>query len=320
MQPTITLIIPQALEPLSLWQRDFGFKLESTLFKTLFNPKYLNTIPVQGIENTIGYLAGLSTQSLSIAAWRYAVQFGELPKVPVLCADLVKLESGLDCVKIVPHLPVITPQESERVAKVLNPFLAQDNCQWLEKDNYGYLLLEKNPTIQTTAISEVLGQNIFPFLPQGEKSERIYWHRLLNEIQMLLHQPSLGQSTTQDFNGIWLWGNGESGIQYESTIQQLIGNSLTLEAMAYGIKAQYSKLSNKNISTLTNDTVIVLDQLILPALADDISTWQSTWTDLEKGCLEPVLALAKQNKIKLQISTGNQNLYQIVNKPFWRFW
>lgn len=322
MIPTITLIIPQAIEPLALWQRDFDFKFNNPIHKQLFNAKYSKTLPAKGTEETLLYLAGLHEKSISLATWRYAAQFGELPTQPILCADLVQLESGLDCVNLVPQLPSISTTDMERVSKVLNPFLAQDGLKWVGKDNVGYLLADKQLVIKTTPISQVLGQNIFSFLPQAEKQEQLYWHRLLNEIQMLLHPPQLGQSTTQDYNAMWLWGNGEDSSQYESTIKQLVGNSLVLEAIAWGIKAKYSTLSSFNMSNtlIIKDTIIVLDQLVLPALQDDFTTWQDSWNQLEKDWLQPLVNLAKQKKIKLRVSCGSGNLYQVMNKPFWQFW
>lgn len=74
--PTVTLILPQALQPLALWERDFGFKPHAPRFKSLFNPKLKQTLSVQGIENTVLLLAGLTAESISLAAWRYAAQEG----------------------------------------------------------------------------------------------------------------------------------------------------------------------------------------------------------------------------------------------------
>lgn len=321
--PTLTLILPQALQPLTLWERDFGFKSHAPSFKSLFNPKLKQTLSVQGIENTVLHLAGLNPESISLAAWRYAAQVGQLPTPQaVLCADLVQLESGLDCVRLLPDLPFVSEAENDRVAQSLNPLLAQDGLHWQGIGSYGYFLLNQTPSISTTPLSQVLGQNIFSYLPQGEKKERLYWHRLLNEIQMLLHTPQLGNSGFKNFNGMWLWGNGESIERWTTPIQQIIGKGLNSQALAYGLKAHYQELPKKldELDLGLGDTVIILNDLVLPALKDDPNSWQNALVHLEHNWLNPLLKLAQQKKINLQMSTANGDLYSVANKPFWRFW
>ncbi|WP_020560886.1 hypothetical protein [Thiofilum flexile] len=320
--PTITLIIPQALQTLSVWERDFGFKPHAPSFNSLFNSKRLQTIPVRGVENTVLYLAGVSTQTISLAAWRYAVQFGTLPEKALFCADLVQLESNLKGVRLLPHLPCITAADNEQVSQLLNPFLAQDGLIWLGKDNYGYLLLDSIPNIKTTPLSQVLGEDVFPYLPQGDTNEHLYWHRLLNEIQMLLYAPQLGGSNEPNFNSIWLWGNGTQTASVKTPIQKIIGRGLTMQALAYGLEAEYQDLP-KNLSEVdlsVGDTLIVLDELIQPALNEDINQWQSVLSQLEQNWLEPLLKLAQQKKIHLQVSTAEHDCYTVAVKPFWQFW
>ncbi|MBK8453655.1 MAG: hypothetical protein WAQ53_18030 [Thiofilum sp.] len=320
--PTVTLILPQALQPLALWERDFGFKPHAPRFKSLFNPKLKQTLSVQGIENTVLLLAGLTAESISLAAWRYAAQEGQLPTQAVLCADLVQLESGLDCVRLLPDLPAVSEAENEQVAQLLNSFLAQDGLHWQGIGNYGYLLLNQPPSMNTTPLSSVVGQNIFSYLPQGEKKERLYWHRLLNEIQMLLHTPQLGNSGFKHFNGMWLWGNGERIERLTTSIKQIIGKGLNTQTLAYGLNAHYQELP-KSLSELDlslGDTVIILDDLVLPSLKDDPANWQNTLSHLEQNWLDPLIKLAQQKKINLQVSTANGELYSVANKPFWKFW
>lgn len=73
------------------------------------------------------------------------------------------------------------------------------------------LACKASPDIETTTVNDVLGKNIFAYLPEGKKKS--HWHRWFAEIQMLLSLHEVNKRRKQQglasVDGLWLWGEGE---------------------------------------------------------------------------------------------------------------
>lgn len=102
--------------------------------------------------------------------------------------------------------------EVKHLIASLNPFLAQDHMKlYAPHADQWYLHCQQRPEIMTHAPSEVIGKDIYEYLPKGTEKRR--WRHLFTEIQMLLHhqqvnvkRKSLGQL---EMNGLWFWGCGQ---------------------------------------------------------------------------------------------------------------
>jgi hypothetical protein len=74
-----------------------------------------------------------------------------------------------------------------------------------------YVKTNSLPSIQTTELQEVTGQDISQYLPTGDDSA--VWRRLMNELQMLLHDADINQLRQErgelPVNSLWLWGSGQ---------------------------------------------------------------------------------------------------------------
>ena len=66
------------------------------------------------------------------------------------------------------------------------------------------------PAMTTSSLDSVCGRDVRPFLPEGADSAR--WHRLLTEMQMLLHAHAANDAREargqMAVNSVWLWGGG----------------------------------------------------------------------------------------------------------------
>ena len=82
-------------------------------------------------------------------------------------------------------------------------FLAPHPQRW-------YLRLSELPRMRTTPLSQALGGDVRGMLPSGE--EAAHWHRLSNEIQMLLHAHPVNEARVARgepvINSLWFWGGG----------------------------------------------------------------------------------------------------------------
>ncbi len=69
----------------------------------------------------------------------------------------------------------------------------------------GYLALKRLPDCRFTPPWQLAGESMDRVWPQGP--EALYWRRLLNETQMILHQHR--QSSPELPGSLWFWGAGE---------------------------------------------------------------------------------------------------------------
>jgi len=95
-------------------------------------------------------------------------------------------------------------------------------------DNSWLFRLASYANISTTPLMDAVGRNVDQLLPRG--ADRQYWHALLNEVQMLLHDKD---SVSLGFNSLWFEGVGElPPEQAKKPCFDIIGDELLLQALA----------------------------------------------------------------------------------------
>jgi len=81
--------------------------------------------------------------------------------------------------------------------------IGRDSRRW-------YLRLPNVPDIVTRPPLAALGDHIDPYLPSGP--ERRFWHRLANDVQMVLHGAPINAAREgrgePPINSLWFWGAG----------------------------------------------------------------------------------------------------------------
>ncbi|HEB96964.1 MAG TPA: hypothetical protein ENI96_11110 [Sedimenticola thiotaurini] len=97
-----------------------------------------------------------------------------------------------------------------------------------------YLGMERVPALQTHFLGEVFGRNMDLFLPRG--GERLAWHRLLNEVQMLFFQAEVNQRREAQgrmpVNGIWFSGVGRLPARVRAPFDMVHGDAPLLRGLA----------------------------------------------------------------------------------------
>lgn len=76
-----------------------------------------------------------------------------------------------------------------------------------------YLKLESDPNLTLTALEDVVAHDILQHLPQSSETQTAArWRRLLNEVQMQLHNSPVNQARLArgelPVNSVWFWGGG----------------------------------------------------------------------------------------------------------------
>lgn len=312
--------VPGLFQPLELWRKDFAFQPVAEHLLRLCASLTVELLPVQGLENTLFQRAGLPEGTeIPFACYRYQQDFGELPAQPVLCADPVCLQSGIDQVMLQANLPVLTEAETNTLLALLNQHLAEDGLQLVATHPQRWYLLGERiaaSPLLTVPLSQALGQGIFPLLPQGDKR---YWHRLLNELQMLLH--SSGVSST---NALWLWGaTNPSSLPplQKGGRGGFLGPSITAQTLSLATHLPHHPATSLADCHLpTGSYHIILEDLLQPAVSDHMQAWQQALNVLETHWFAPALAGMKSGQFSVSLTACDGRILHCQPTSAWKFW
>lgn len=320
-KPHIHFFIPGLFQPLTLWRKDFAFQPVAENLLRLCAKCSVDALPVQGLENTLFHQAGHPAETeIPCAYYRYWLDFGTPPVQPLLCADPVFLKSGLDSVVLQPALPLLREPEVATLLALLNQHLQEDGLQLVaQHPQRWYLLGEKvqgETPLRTVPLSQALGQSIFALLPQGDKR---YWHRLLNEIQMLLHT-----SDIPSVNALWLWGGANPAALpalQKGSWGGFFGQTPTAQVMALATDATHQAAATlADCQFETGNYAIILDNLHIPSVADDLHGWQQALATLENNWFAPALAGLQSGKFSVSLTACNGRILHCQPSPMWKFW
>lgn len=152
----------------------------------------------------------VDTSSLAAAPLHYLGMTGDDPAGYCLFAYPVYLHARRE------QLILMTGPEfelNEAEARSLAATLREHFPDWrVERtpDAMWFIIMDRDPELETTPLQEVLGENIDGHLPRG--GDAMAWHRILNEIQMLLFESEVNRNREAagrpPVNSLWFWGGG----------------------------------------------------------------------------------------------------------------
>lgn len=194
-------------------------------------------------------------------------------------------------------------------------------CEWLNAHEHfpgpalaavsgGCWLIEVDTAakeLRTVAPSQVHGEDVDRFLPQGEGAAA--WHARMNEIQMLLNQCPINEARAARgalaVNSVWFWGAG-------ALPQPQHGRGERRWSALSGDHDLLPGLADSQVDSKTNDRglraralpadgeqwlrelpghgnhLLLLDQLQLAACAADIGAWQQALSALDTNWFVPL--------------------------------
>jgi hypothetical protein len=169
-----------------------------------------------------------------------------------------------------------------------------------------YLRVPKDAPLPVFApVDEVLGDDLFAHLPEGEAGRR--WRALLTEAQVTLHNhPWNAQRVAQGklpVNSLWFWGGGVLPDSVRTSFRQVKGNEVLLRALASaaGVAPVYSDSEEVDalidLRHLRNLDLLCRDAL-LPLLA----------------------ALGKRELDALTLDFEDGAVFLLRRDQRWRFW
>ena len=321
-----------------LWQKDFQFQADAPNLSWLLS-KY-ELVPsheLTGIDASLFASIGFSeAQELPIATYRYLTHHRKYVKRggggytnkkkagTILCADPVHLEVGLNDITLTEQINDLTDDEAKQCLEVLNQHFKQDGLEFIYgSQSQWYLSLGSKEIINTTPLTEVLRKNIAHFLPVSTSQN---WNVIQNETQMLLHSLPLNQKREMaglpTLNSLWFYGGGEPK-NFNHMLDSVYGNNEGKgRLLSMAATCDYSPLpenTSRLIETKLGKHILVLDQLMLPAIYDDIQEYQKQLINLD-NYIEPIIEAWKKGEIELVIDSCTGNLIKPKKIPSWQFW
>jgi hypothetical protein len=293
--------------------------------------------PGQGYEAWLCQAFGVAPQpDWPVAPLTLAVDGGDAASGFWLRADPVHLRATRDRVLLSDaSVLAIRADEAATLVAALNAYFANDTQQFLAPHpERWYLRLAGHPQIATRTLLEALGKDIYPLLPAGPQA--LHWHRMTNEIQMLLHAHAVNDVREERgepaINSIWLWGGGVwpdlstpafHAVWSTDPLARGLAQSASLSAAQ---SADTATQWLESATTLRRDDhhLIVLDHLMLPVRHGDLALWRERLSLLESGWFEPLLrALHKRRLNHLTIAAiGTEHCirFDVTPRGLLQFW
>ncbi len=345
MKPSIHLFIPQLLQPLNLWQKDFLFEAEAPQLSQLLGDFAQQTdTGCTSLDASLLHSVGIRLQSGNhpVAHFRSQIdeQFSSKKFGALLCADPIHLEVGMNDITLTQTIDDLRDSESQECIDDLNSHFKQDNIEFIRGSNqHWYIALLEEETVETTSLDDVLRKNIAKFLPRSNSRN---WQVIQNESQMILHACAVNQQREMQglatVNSLWFWGGGKpkfqeqgENIKAKRTINQVYFNdsdysNTSARMIAKAIDCDFQKLpidSDEYLKEMVNKpakSLMIIDSLFLPAIHDDLDLYQQALSKLDEDIIKPLKEAWQAGKIDLVIDSCNGKVMCPLKVPVWKFW
>jgi hypothetical protein len=138
---------------------------------------------------------------------------GEMPDSGYwICADPVHLQVDRDALILAaPGYGELGQSDAHAVVQTLNGHFETAGIQFFAPaPTRWYARCAQAPVIETVPLREAAGRDVDTLLPRGD--DALAWHRIFNEIQMLLHNHPVNEAREDAglpaINSVWFWGGG----------------------------------------------------------------------------------------------------------------
>lgn len=326
----ITLYIPGLLSP----ARDL---VEGDIPPTPSLQKLLaigkrRTFQPMGFSRCLCGLFGLESrpqQDDPVAAITHLVDDRETREYIWMRADPVYLAADREGVVLMDSSTFnLDLQEALVLAADIRDLLAEEGLKLeVPTTDRWYLKLHEPANVTTTPVHEVVAKDIHRFLPSG--SGRDHWARLLNEIQMTLHNCPVNEERQQrgelPVNSIWCWGSGSLPTAGNCQWDRVYSDETISKGLSqlYGVSSRESpeEVTDVFSDSGSNEQILtVLSFGLRHAQYHDMIGWQDFIAYLEACWFKGLLGMMRDGMINhLTLLLENQE-FSISKSSLLKFW
>ena len=170
-------------------------------------------------------------------------------------------------------------------------------------------------------ILSVLGKTANPYIEQSRQN--LPWYKLLNEIQMFMHQHPVNQRRLQrglvPINSLWFWGAGHRLQTPDSNLAWFCDDPLLNRfARSLGLAPQ----SCAEIDTTVNPAdALVIDLRLLELLKTERTVpLDQLLLDIDHQLLKPLLAMVHQGRTQIVLRAGYEFDFTLKPSALMKFW
>ena len=246
-----------------------------------------------------------------------------LPTTHLMLIKAVNLQAGLHNALIVP-----IPESQENTDQINNIFndlrdLFKVDCDINAVADNLYLMRLKEfeaPTHYPHLLS-VLGKPANPYITQSRDNLR--WYRLLNEMQMFMHQHEVNQQRLAQgqaaINSLWCWGAGELPAT-PGAPQLWLSNDDLMRQFAARLGIDHG--AARELEAAPDDVDLVLiDLRLLEALkCAEHGSLEDLLRQIDSQLIGPLLRRLGQRGAGLRLCAGSEHDYEIGARARLRFW
>ncbi len=156
--------------------------------------------------------------------------------------------------------------------------------------------------VTTTAPEEMLGRDVWAFLPRGADAAQV--RRLMTEIEMWLYEHALNEHrrarAAPVISGLWLWGGGATDRALPAVQGWTAGDDPLF--MAFARRSEYAGAAGSGVVS--------------------VSDWPGApgWHSLEKRWLAPAAADLRSGRLKRLDLSAADRCFSVSARATWRFW
>ncbi|MCF6337494.1 MAG: hypothetical protein L3J84_06025 [Gammaproteobacteria bacterium] len=274
---------------------------------------------------------------LPVAAVGYMGDTGQSATGWCLRADPVQLIPDRDHLVLMgPESLSLSQAEADLLVADLNAQFAQDGWHIeAATPTRWYLHQSDTPRLRTYDLTQVRGRAIGEYLPGGADGKQ--WHRLMNEVQMVLHISAVNQrrqtAGQPPVSSLWFWGGGETPAIPSGNTDSQWSQVWSNEPVSQGLVA-LSNIANtarkglpENAATWLSAAhspgkhLLVLDDLLRCWQNGEMEGWVQWVRAFNREWMLPLLNALRRNEIdELSLYACNGNQFTLSRTGLRRWW
>ena len=277
------------------------------------------------LENHLCELFGLPCQPDAPIA-PISAAFDGLGEGCWLRADPVHLRLQRDQLVLLPEVGVNAGEAAQLCAALNEHFAGQGMEFFAPHPQRWYMRLDRLPGIETVPLSQAAGRNVRGLLPKGKEATR--WHRVFNEIQMLLFAHPVNEAREVrgelPVNSLWLWGGGVNA-PLQKTCTSVSSDEALAGMFAAAAGIPFSSWPEQWRDEENGGTQLLVWTGLRSALrCGDLDAWRAALQEFETGYAQPLWQALRAGKIpqlQVDILGGEHARHLLLTRAdAWAFW
>jgi hypothetical protein len=245
-----------------------------------------------------------------------------------LRADPVHLSLQRDQLVLLPEVKIGADEAGKMCASLNLHFAGQGVEFFSPHPQRWYMRLDKMPDIETVPLSQAIGRNVHGLLPKGAEAMR--WHRIFNEIQMLLYAHPVNEAReargAPPVNSVWFWGGGCGPVEpLKNTYGSVSSDEVLAKMFASAAGIPFEEWARQwNGKEANGEQLLVWTGLRTALQHGDLSAWREALLSFETGYAQPLWQVLRSGKIeRLRVDVvGEDGIRRMLltRGDAWAFW